>query len=128
MKNAKTENETSQQHLMLMHSGIKSSARQSKITLRLIRFCFSGHSCSIRLGAMKNARAALLIILLASLTARAQTESLDKLADDFWTWRAKYAPFTGDDVNRIERPGGTRDWSRAKIDNHRKNLREFEAR
>jgi uncharacterized protein (DUF885 family) len=56
------------------------------------------------------------------------TESLDKLANDFWTWRARYAPFTGDDVNRIERPGGTRDWSRAEIDNHRKELVEFEAR
>jgi uncharacterized protein (DUF885 family) len=54
--------------------------------------------------------------------------SLDRLADDFWNWRAKYAPFTGDDVNRIERPGGTRDWSLAKIDNRRKELTEFEAR
>jgi Bacterial protein of unknown function (DUF885) len=60
--------------------------------------------------------------------SRAQAEALDKLADDFWTWRANYAPFTGDDVNRIERPGGTRDWSRAKIDNHRKDLADFEAR
>jgi uncharacterized protein (DUF885 family) len=77
---------------------------------------------------MKNARAALLIIWLASSTARAQTEPLDKLADDFWVWRARYAPFTGDDVNRLERPGGMRDWSRAKIDNHRKELAEFEAR
>ena len=54
--------------------------------------------------------------------------ALTKLADDFWNWRAKYAPFTGDDVNRIERPGGTRDWSRAAIDSHRKELAEFEAR
>ena len=77
---------------------------------------------------MKNARAALLIIWLASSTARAQTEPLDKLGDDFWVWRARYAPFTGDDVNRMERPGGMRDWSRAKIDNHRKELAEFEAR
>ncbi len=55
-------------------------------------------------------------------------ESLDKLAGDFWSWRARYAPFTGDDVNRIERPGGMRDWSRAKIDNERKELGEFERR
>ncbi len=41
------------------------------------------------------------------------SDSLDKLSDDFWAWRAKYAPFTGDDVNRMERPGGKRDWSRA---------------
>src|SRR5947207_6072136 len=58
----------------------------------------------------------------------AATESLEKLAGDFWNWRAKYAPFTGDDVNRIERPGGRRDWSRAAIDSHRKELAEFEAR
>ena len=38
------------------------------------------------------------------------------------------APFTGDDVNRLERPGGTRDWSRAGIEKRRKDLAEFEAR
>ena len=53
---------------------------------------------------------------------------LQKLADDFWTWRARYAPFTGDDVNRIERPGGTRDWSSAAIEKCRGDLGEFEAR
>jgi hypothetical protein len=48
--------------------------------------------------------------------ASGATDSLDKLANDFWAWRAKSAPYTGDDVNRLERPGGTRDWSRASID------------
>jgi len=72
---------------------------------------------------------ALIIILSAALgSASSQTESLDKLADDFWTWRAKHAPFTGDDVNRLERPGGTRDCSRSEIDNQRKHLAEFEKR
>ena len=61
-------------------------------------------------------------------TENAATESIEKLAGDFWSWRAKHAPFTGDDVNRIERRGGTRDWSRAAIDGHRKELGEFEAR
>src|SRR5438105_6651484 len=71
----------------------------------------------------------LFIIAVAAETLRAQqADSLDKLAADFWTWRARYAPFTGDDVNRIERPGGMRDWSRARIDNQRKELGEFEAR
>src|ERR1700682_5897626 len=86
--------------------------------------------------ALKIAWAAVFFVLLVSLSGAysqtqpqsSGTESLDKLADDFWTWRAKHAPFTSDDVNRIERPGGTRDWSRAKIDNHRKELAEFEAR
>jgi len=85
---------------------------------------------------MNASRAAIFFVLLVSLSlasTRAQprnsgTEVLDKLADNFWTWRAKYAPFTGDDVNRIERPGGTRDWSRVSIDNRRKDLAEFETR
>jgi len=72
------------------------------------------------------------VILLSSLalstSGQTQANSLDKLATDFWAWRAKYAPFTGDDVNRIERPGGTRDWSRPSIDNRRKDLAAFEAR
>jgi hypothetical protein len=49
------------------------------------------------------------VALLAG--AEAQPDSLEKLANDFWAWRAKSAPFTPDDVNRIERPGGIRDWS-----------------
>jgi uncharacterized protein (DUF885 family) len=73
------------------------------------------------------------VILLLSCVAlmadaEAQTETLSKLADDFWSWHAKHAPFTGDDVNRIERPGGMRDWSRASIDQRRKDLAGFEAR
>jgi len=78
---------------------------------------------------MKVFCAILFIIVAASETLHAQqTDSLDKLAADFWTWRTRYAPFTGDDVNRIERPGGMRDWSRARIDSQRKELSEFEAR
>jgi uncharacterized protein (DUF885 family) len=70
----------------------------------------------------------LLSFLALSANSQPQADSLDKLADDFWAWRAKYAPFTGDDVNRIERPGGMRDWSRASIEKQRKDLAEFEAR
>src|SRR4030095_738701 len=66
------------------------------------------------------------VALLAG--AEAQPDSLEKLADDFWAWRAKYAPLTADDVNRIERTGGIRDWSRASIDRRRKDLAGFEAR
>src|ERR1700730_515063 len=87
---------------------------------------------------MRNLRLALLFtFVLFSGEARSQTEtptatpgpeSLDKLAENFWAWRAKYAPFNGDDVPRMERPGGTRDWSLAKIDDRRKDLSEFEAR
>ena len=70
----------------------------------------------------------LLSFLALSANSQPQADSLNKLADDFWAWRARYAPFTGDDVNRIERPGGTRDWSRASIDKQRNDLAEFEAR
>jgi uncharacterized protein (DUF885 family) len=72
-----------------------------------------------------------IVLLLISLALvghlQAKSDSFDKLADDFWKWRAKYAPFTGDDVNRIERPGGMRDWSRASINQRRKDLEQFEA-
>src|SRR5881227_2825457 len=84
---------------------------------------------------MKNSWAARISIVLMLSCAcsrkpaqNPETEALDKLAGDFWTWRAKYAPFTGDDVNRLERPGGIRDWSRASIDQQRKDLEQFEAR
>src|SRR5258707_14690910 len=68
------------------------------------------------------------ILFALGVDAAQQQEPLNKIADDFWAWRAKYAPFTGDDVNRLERPGGTRDWSRQGIDKRRKDLAEFEAR
>jgi len=68
----------------------------------------------------------LVAVLLGN--ASAAPESLDKLANDFWAWRVKYAPFTGDDVNRLERSGGARDWSRAGIDKRRKDFAQFEAR
>src|SRR6266536_2822520 len=77
---------------------------------------------------MKKRWARVLLVTVLLVNASAATESIGKLANDFWAWRAKYAPFTGDDVNRIERPGGTRDWSRASIDKQRKDLAEFEAR
>ena len=69
----------------------------------------------------------LALFALASCSS-AKADPLDKLSDDFWTWRAKHAPFTGDDVNRLERPDGIRDWSRASIDKRQKDLAEFEAR
>ena len=69
-----------------------------------------------------------LVVAVTSSLCGQQTDSLDKLADDFWVWRAKYAPFNGDDVPRIERPGGMRDWSRASIEKRRKDLAEFESR
>jgi hypothetical protein len=54
-------------------------------------------------------------------------DSLEKLSAVFWNWRAHYAPFSGDDVNRIERPGGTRDWSAAAVEKRRLDLQQFES-
>ncbi|HSP46216.1 MAG TPA: DUF885 family protein [Chthoniobacterales bacterium] len=85
---------------------------------------------------MKATAIALVFLVLGSVSGalakrhleNTATESLEKLAGDFWNWRAKYAPFTGDDVNRIERPGGMRDWSRPAIERRRKELLEFVGR
>ncbi len=84
---------------------------------------------------IKNAASAILIVCVSALGAFSQTtidnsknQTLEKLGDDFWSWRARYAPFMGDDVNRLERPGGTREWSRGAIEHHRAELTQFEAR
>lgn len=60
--------------------------------------------------------------------ASSGSNDLKGLAQDFWSWRARYAPFTGDDVNRMERPGGRRDWSKAAIEKQRSDLAAFEQR
>ena len=81
---------------------------------------------------MRKMRKWLILLFFWSCVVQGQiqpsTEALDKLANDFWTWRAKYAPFTADDVNRLERPGGVRDWSAAAIDKRTRDLKEFDAR
>jgi len=94
-------------------------------------FRFAQHDSAIYVVSSRKSRGIFILLLgwLALLAgAQAQTDSFEKLADDFWTWRAKYAPFTADDVNRIERSGGMRDWSRASIDHRSKDLAGFEAR
>lgn len=73
----------------------------------------------------------LVILLLVSSTSFAQqpkTDSLDQLASDFWAWRARYRPFTSDDVPRLERAGGLRDWSAEAIAKQREDLAEFDRR
>src|SRR5215469_15271749 len=94
-------------------------------------FRFAQHDSTVCVVSSRKSRHVIIPLIgcLALLTAaHAQPDSLEKLADDFWVWRAKYAPFTPDDVNRMERPRGTRDWSRASIDGRRKHLAGFEAR
>ena len=71
---------------------------------------------------------AVLLFFPAYCAAQAKSDPLDALASQFWTWRAKYRPFTFDDVPRMERPGGIRDWSAASIARQRTDLSEFERR
>ncbi|MGA8035883.1 MAG: DUF885 family protein [Candidatus Acidiferrales bacterium] len=54
--------------------------------------------------------------------------NLLKLSDDFWKWRAQYQPFSSDDIPRIDRPTGPRDWSAAGIAKQRAGLAEFKKR
>ena len=70
----------------------------------------------------------LIAILTLPLSLRAQ-DSLDKLATDFWTWRAQWQPFNSDDIPRIERPAGLKpSWSADSIAHQRTDLAAFEAR
>jgi uncharacterized protein (DUF885 family) len=94
-------------------------------------FRFAQHDSAIYVASSRKSRGIIILFLgWVGLLAGAQVppDSLGQLADEFWAWRAKHAPFTADDVNRMERPGGIRDWSRASIDQRRKDLAGFEAR
>jgi len=59
--------------------------------------------------------------------ASAQAGSLEQFAAEFWNWRARYQPFSTDDIPRLEHPSGVRDWSAGSIARQRKQLEEFEA-
>jgi hypothetical protein len=75
---------------------------------------------------------ALLCLLFACFATAQKVEqppqALQSLADDFWQWRARNQPFSGDDIPRIEHPEGRRDWSMASIGRQQAVLKEFEAR
>jgi uncharacterized protein (DUF885 family) len=72
--------------------------------------------------------------LTESLLAEGKTQppsgSLEAIANDFWQWRARYQPFSRDDIPRIERPvegaAGSRDWSAASIARQKATLEDFE--
>src|SRR5260370_35101164 len=42
--------------------------------------------------------------LLAEEKSSPASASLESLAHDFWQWRARYQPFSTDDIPRIDRP------------------------
>jgi hypothetical protein len=69
------------------------------------------------------------MVLVASGFAQQSGDSNDKLASDFWSWRARFGPYTGDDVTRLERPlGVVRDWSAKSVGEQRKELATFDER
>src|SRR6267154_4790589 len=57
-----------------------------------------------------------------------ESPSLESLSNDFWQWRSRYQPFSQDDIPRIERPNGPRDWSSASIARQKTTLEAFEKR
>jgi uncharacterized protein (DUF885 family) len=67
-------------------------------------------------------------LVTAPLLAQAKNspDSLGALASGFWEWRARYQPFSQDDIPRIERPSGLRDWSADSIARQKAALEEFE--
>ena len=58
--------------------------------------------------------------------------SLESLAHDFWQWRARYQPFSTDDIPRIDRPvddpAVPRDWSANSVASQKAALADFEKR
>ncbi len=75
--------------------------------------------------------------LLAEDAAPPPSGSLEALAHDFWQWRARYQPFSQDDIPRIERPiderpigdpVSRRDWSASSIAKQEAALEDFEGR
>ncbi len=59
---------------------------------------------------------------------QAQGGALQQFVADFWAWRARYQPFSTDDIPRLEHPAGERDWSARSIAKQKAQLEEFEAR
>ncbi|MFD8751880.1 DUF885 family protein [Kitasatospora sp. NPDC059577] len=54
---------------------------------------------------------------------------LDRLSDEFWTWRTAAQPDSYDDITRVERPSGwLPDWSHGAVVERRRVLAEFTRR
>lgn len=62
----------------------------------------------------------------ANQTNGENRKRLLQIAHAFWTWRAAEQPFSPDDISRIERPGGTRDWTTGAVARRRADLAQFE--
>ena len=65
----------------------------------------------------------------ATSTSPSGSGQLQKLAADFWIWRAANQPVSSDDIPRIERPRDwVPDWSRAAIERRREELADLTKR
>src|SRR5579863_1829730 len=87
-------------------------------------------TCATRIGRLAAAILFGMIFLIPpgySQPAVRADDALQKFAEEFWTWRARYQPFTTDDIPRIEHPGGHRDWSKASIEKQHAELNDLEA-
>ena len=72
---------------------------------------------------------AVCVFCVATASSQPATDPDQKLASDFWAWRARTGQYTGDDVTRMERPlGVARNWSAASVEKQRKELSTFEER
>ena len=75
------------------------------------------------------ASVAICVVLVAPGFSRRAADSDEKLASDFWTWRARYGQYTSDDVPRMERPLGVlRDWSAPRVEEQQRELAIFDER
>ncbi len=71
---------------------------------------------------------ALSLLLAGQCYGKPPNTPLQQISADFWKWRAQFGPFTDDDVNRMERPGGPRDWSASAITKQKADLARFDQR
>ncbi len=87
---------------MIMKSMIKRSTIKNLVVLLFVICCW------------------LIPAIVAQEKADRTNDSLPSVADDFWQWRARYQPFSRDDIPRIDHQAGPRDWSAASIARQRK--------
>ena len=72
---------------------------------------------------MTNPRFTALLCALLFLPVVAHADSVNELANDFWTWRATEQPLSSDDIVRIERPAAwVPDWSPQAVTAYRSKL------
>ena len=81
---------------------------------------------------MRHALASLIVcgtLTLAGTVNAAAADPLDDLAREFWAWRAATQPSSGDDIPRLDRPGGwLPDWSAAAVTARRATLAQLTTR